>query len=160
MLPFYHTGSFIRADSLFRSFIAPSRQGLTASGRFPKDHLVPRLFAAHWMHPQATRPPFHCGKECLEGTAHDLQRRRRNKTHATACVLCYQPALEPAILIPMTPDPVPELYEETATMLSKEHADAAAEIRQGAIALQEAIAARGAGEKRASLLARLFNGSV
>ncbi len=45
-------------------------------------------------------------------------------------------------------------------MLSKEHADAAAEIRQGAIALQEAIAARGAGEKRASLLARLFNGSV
>lgn len=60
----------------------------------------------------------------------------------------------------MTPDPVPELYEETATMLSKEHADAATEIRQGAIALQEAIAARGAGEKRASLLARLFNGSV
>lgn len=60
----------------------------------------------------------------------------------------------------MTQDQAQGLYTETADMLSKEHAEASAEIREGALALKEAIAARATAEKRSSLLARLFNGDV
>lgn len=60
----------------------------------------------------------------------------------------------------MTQKEIQELYTETAEMLSKEHAEAAAEIRQGAEALRATIAARATAEKRTSLLARLFNGNV
>lgn len=60
----------------------------------------------------------------------------------------------------MTANDTQQLYRETADMLSKEHAEAAREIRQGIIALQETIATKGAAEKRSSLLARLFNGNV
>ncbi|MDQ1299716.1 MAG: hypothetical protein QG636_384 [Patescibacteria group bacterium] len=60
----------------------------------------------------------------------------------------------------MTSNDTQQLYRETAAVLSKEHAEAAAEIRQGMIALQETIASQGAAEKRSSLLARLFNGNA
>ena len=60
----------------------------------------------------------------------------------------------------MAQNDMQEFYMETADVLSKEHAEAAAEIRQGAIALQESIAARATTEKRSSLLARLFNGNI
>ena len=60
----------------------------------------------------------------------------------------------------MTQDQIQGLYAETAEMLSTEHREAAAEIRQGALALKEAIAARSTAEKRSSLIARLFNGDV
>lgn len=60
----------------------------------------------------------------------------------------------------MTSNDIQQLYRETATLLSKEHAEAAAEIRQGTIALQETVASQGAAEKRSSLLARLFNGNA
>lgn len=60
----------------------------------------------------------------------------------------------------MTQDQIQGLYAETAEMLSKEHMDAAADIRQGALALMDAIAARSTADKRSSLIARLFNGDV
>lgn len=60
----------------------------------------------------------------------------------------------------MTVNDTQQLYRDTATLLSEEHAEAAAEIRQGIIALQETIASTGAAEKRSSLLARLFNGNA
>lgn len=60
----------------------------------------------------------------------------------------------------MAQDTIQELYAETAGMLSKEHADASAEIRQGALALMSAIAARSTADKRSSLIARLFNGDA
>lgn len=60
----------------------------------------------------------------------------------------------------MTQTDIRKLYTETADTLSKEHAEAAAEIRAGALALHAAVDARSSAGKRSSLLARLFNGDV
>lgn len=57
----------------------------------------------------------------------------------------------------MATQDIHELYAETADVLTKEHAATVTDIKQGVIALQAAIASRTGAEKRASLLARLFN---
>lgn len=63
-------------------------------------------------------------------------------------------------MIFMAQNEIQQLYTETVDMLSKEHREAAAEIRQGADALKKVIEVRSTAEKRSFLLSRLFNGDV
>lgn len=102
-----------------------------------------------WEHPQATRSPSF-RKECLEGSAQDRARIRRQQAHATAC------ALRVRYYIVMTRNDILAAYDEAAAALIEAHAKemrALEEEAQGFLAQEEERETSG---KLASLRARLF----
>lgn len=96
---------------------------MTASGRFPKDLLVPRLFVERWKHPQATRSPSLIGRSAWRVLCRiSSECAEVNARYGVRFAFCarYNTC--------MTADDIKRAYDEAAQGVLLEHQEAVAQI--------------------------------